>query len=259
VSTLRLTLVQADTRWHDAAGNRAALGAALANVAPGTDLVVLPEMFSTGFTMASTDVAERMDGPTVAWLSAEARRLDAAIVGSVVVEDEARCFNRLIWATPDGALRTYDKRHLFRMADEHLHYGAGAERLLVSWRGFRICPLVCYDLRFPVFARNRRDGEYDVLLVVANWPAARQQAWNTLLRARAIENQCWSVGVNRVGVDGKGLAYRGGSAVYDWLGDAHLEVFDDPGVFTVRLALAPLSSHRRDFPVWRDADAFELK
>jgi predicted amidohydrolase len=254
-----LTLVQADTRWHDAEGNRAALEAALANVEPGVDVVVLPEMFSTGFTMASSEVAERMDGPTVAWLGAQARALDAAVVGSLVIEDGGRYFNRLVWATPDGALRTYDKRHLFRMAGEDRHYAAGRDRIEVVWRGFRICPLVCYDLRFPVFARNRRDAEYDVLLVVANWPAPRQRAWNALLRARAIENQCWAVGVNRVGVDGNGLAYTGGSAVYDWLGDAQLEAFDTAGAVMARLELGPLTAYRRDFPAWQDADAFELK
>jgi len=259
VSALTLALVQTDTRWHDAAANRAALETAFARIGPDTDVVVLPEMFSTGFTMASHAVAERMDGPTVSWLSAQAHALDAAIVGSLVVDVDGRCFNRLVWATPDGALRTYDKRHLFRMADEDRHYAAGRERIEVSWRGFRICPLVCYDLRFPVFARSRRDADYDVLLVVANWPAARQRAWNALLRARAIENQCWAVGVNRVGVDGKGLAYGGGSAVYDWLGEAQLEVFDNAGVFTTRLELDPLLAYRRDFPAWQDADAFELK
>jgi predicted amidohydrolase len=257
VSTLKLALVQFDTRWHDAAGNRALLDGMLGSVAPGTDLVVLPEMFASGFTMCSRDVAETARGPTLEWLAARAARLDAAIAGSLVVEEDGRYFNRLVWMRPDGAHRVYDKRHLFRMAGEHEHYAVGRARLVVEWRGFRICPLVCYDLRFPVFARNRSD--YDVLLVVANWPAARQLAWNTLLRARAIENLCFAVGVNRVGTDGNGLAYRGGSAVYDFTGEGRLEVFDRSGVFAADLDSAALAEYRRAFPAWQDADRFELE
>jgi len=262
VSTLTLALVQTATHWHDPAANRAHFDRLLESVAPGADVVVLPEMFSTGFTMSAAEVAETMAGATVTWLRSASRRLNAAFAGSVVIEEDGARFNRFLWVTPDGACRTYDKRHLFRMAGEQNHYRAGHDRLIVSWRGFRICPLVCYDLRFPVFSRNRArggDGDYDMLLVVANWPAPRQQAWNALLRARAIENQCYTVGVNRIGRDGSGLEYRGGSAVYDWLGEARLERFDTEGVFRVEVDLAGLTAHRRDFPVWQDADEFELK
>jgi omega-amidase len=257
LSTLKLSLVQFDTRWHDPADNRARLDATLAGLAPGTDVVVLPEMFTTGFTMQPRTVAETMNGPTLAWLAARAERLDAAIVGSLVVEEDGRYFNRLVWMPPDGACRVYDKRHLFRLAGEHEHYAAGRSRLVLEWRGFRILPLICYDLRFPVFARNRSD--YDVFLVVANWPAPRQLAWNTLLRARAIENLCYAVGVNRVGTDGNGLAHRGGSAVYDYAGETLVEGFDHPGVLAAEIDGRLLAAHRRAFPVWQDADAFELK
>jgi predicted amidohydrolase len=257
VPSLNVALVQTDTRWHDAAANRAALDASFARLPPATDLVVLPEMFTTGFTMAAATVAERMDGPTLRWLAAAARQLDTAIAGSLVIESAGAHLNRLVWVTPDGTVQTYDKRHLFRMAGEHEHYAAGRARLVVEWRGFRICPLVCYDLRFPVFSRNRND--YDVLLYVANWPAARQQAWQALLRARAIENLCYVIGVNRVGVDGNGLAYAGGSAVYDWLGAARAETAAQTGVFPVALDPGELAGYRRSFPAWQDADAFDLK
>lgn len=264
---LRLTLVQADTAWHDPAANRSRHAAALLGRRGATDLVILPETFTTGFSNAAVATAETMDGPSVAWMREQARTLDAAVTGSIQIRDGDAVFNRLVWATPDGAVRHYDKRHLFRMAREQEWYAAGAERLIVEFRGWRICPLVCYDLRFPVFARNRiaaqREGElqlaYDLLLFVANWPAPRHAAWRTLLRARAIENLACVAGVNRAGTDGNGHPYLGGSAVIDARGDEVVECDEAPQVADATLSWHALQEHRRRFPAYLDADDFTLR
>ncbi len=262
---LRVSVVQGETRWHDPDANREYYGALVGTLRGITDLVVLPETFTSGFSNDATDRAEDMDGPTVAWMLERARELDAAVTGSVQLRTDDGVANRLLFATPDGELQVYDKRHLFRYAGEHERYRAGRERLVVDWRGWRICPLVCYDLRFPVFSRNRYDVEraddldYDLLLYVANWPAARANAWRTLLRARAMENLCYVVGVNRVGTDGNGLAYDGDSAVIDFLGSAISECADMEVVSTTTLFLEELKAHRERFPAMLDADRFELR
>lgn len=260
---LRVTLVQAATVWHDAAANRELYGSLVRPLAGRTDLIVLPETFTSGFSNAAIDDAETMRGATVAWLRELALEVDAAITGSMVIREGQQVFNRLLFATPDGALAQYDKRHLFRMAREHEHYAAGGPKLLVEWRGWRICPQVCYDLRFPVFARNVFDGaagrfDYDLILWVANWPAARRHAWQTLLRARAIENLACVVGVNRVGLDGNELAYAGDSVALDALGQALVELDAMPQVVTTRLDAAALVAHRQRFPAQLDADRFVL-
>lgn len=252
---LHTALVQASTRWHQPAANRKMFERMLQGMGDGTDLVALPEMFSTGFTMSSVDVAETMAGDTVSWLRNMAADLGTTIAGSLVVRDRGY-FNRLVWMPPDGDETVYDKRHLFRMAGEHEHYAAGNLRVVVRIGAWRVLPCVCYDLRFPVWLRSCND--YDVLLCVANWPAARQSAWNALLRARAIENQCYVVGVNRVGTDGNGVDYRGGSAVYDFEGRAMVEAFDDELVLHAALNLDELNAYRERFPAWRDADEFEV-
>ena len=254
-SELRIALIQASPRWHQPAANRRTFEGMLQGVGEGLDLVVLPEMFSTGFTMSSGEVAETMAGETVSWLREQAADLGTTIAGSLVVRDGG-CFNRLVWMPPNGRETVYDKRHLFRMAGEHEHYAAGAERVVVTIGPWRVCLCVCYDLRFPVWLRSCND--YDVLLCVANWPAARQSAWNVLLRARAIENQCYAVGVNRVGTDGNEVDYRGGSAVYDSEGNALVEAFDDELVLHETLNLDELNTYRERFPAWRDADEFEV-
>ena len=256
MQALRVALVQAAPAWHDAAANRALFDHAMARLAGEADLVVLPEMLSTGFTMHSRQVAETMDGPTVAWLREKARSLGAAVTGSVVIEDAGRIYNRQLWVDGDGEVLVYDKRHLFRMAGEHGHYAAGDERVVARLGEWRILLCVCYDLRFPVWLRCQ--GDYDALLCVANWPAARQTAWNTLLRARAIENLCYAVAVNRVGVDGNEVAYRGGSAVYDPQGQTLVEVFDEATVAMATLHLDVVREQRRAFPAWQDADRFEV-
>ena len=265
---LRVSLVQGATRWHDLAGNRDYYGALIAPLAGQSDLIVLPETFTSGFSNEAIHQAESMDGATVAWLRERARALGAAIAGSVQLRvgesAAAKVYNRLLFVTPDGTVRHYDKRHLFRYAREHERYAAGGDRIVVEWCGWRICPLVCYDLRFPVYVRNRFDRDtarfdYDLVLFVANWPSARRYAWSTLLRARAIENLSYCAGLNRVGVDGNDLHYAGDSAVLDFLGQPLVELGAQEQVVTVRLGPAALAAHRERFPAWMDADAFELK
>lgn len=259
---LRVALVQGATRWHDPAANRHYYGQLIAPLR-GSDLVVLPETFTSGFSNEAIHSAEDMDGPTVAWLAAQARRLDAAVCGSVQLRVRDQVFNRLLFATPDGAVRHYDKRHLFRHADEHKRYAAGSERIVLEWRGWRIALMVCYDLRFPVWSRNRYDEaaqrfDYDLVVYVANWPSARRHAWRTLLAARAIENLAFCVGVNRVGYDGNDLHYAGDSVAHDFLGQPLVEVGAQEQVVTVALDAAALAAHRERFPAWLDADRFEL-
>ncbi len=263
MNPLRISLVQGATRWHDPAGNRDYYAALTDPLQGSTDLVLLPETFTSGFSNDAIATAEDMQGATVEWLRERSRTLAAAVTGSVQLRDGGRVFNRLLFATPDGRVRHYDKRHLFRYADEHQRYAAGRGRLVVELAGWRILPQVCYDLRFPVWLRNRRDEpagrfDYDLILFVANWPAARRHAWRTLLRARAIENLACCVGVNRVGTDGNGLAYAGDSVVLDALGEPLVELGATEAVATVALDPAALIAHRERFPAWMDADRFEL-
>lgn len=254
---LDVVLIQAPTFWQQPHENREMFEEWFKQVPATTRLVVLPEMFSTGFTMASSQVAETMDGDTVSWLAHSARRLDAVVCGSIVVSEGGRFYNRLVWMTPSGEFSVYDKRHLFRMAEEHQHYSPGSDRIIVEMGGWRICLLVCYDLRFPVWARNQQD--YDVLLCVANWPLARQDAWNVLLQARAIENQAFVLGCNVVGTDGNAIEYGGGSAIYAPDGAALAKASNDAELLRYVLDPDLLTQYRNDFPVWRDADDFRLK
>jgi len=262
---LRISLIQGETRWHDPAGNRDYYGALIAPLAGQTDLVVLPETFTSGFSNEAIDQAEGMDGATVAWIREQAATLGAAVTGSVQLRTDEGVFNRLLFATPDGSLQHYDKRHLFRYANEHKRYAAGSNRLTLEWKGWRINPLVCYDLRFPVFARNRYDVEragqldFDLQLFVANWPAPRAYAWKTLLRARAIENLCYVAAVNRAGTDGNGHVYSGDSAVIDFLGQPVVELPAGEGVATTMISAEALVAHREKFPAMLDADRFELR
>ena len=262
---LRVTLIQASTVWHDAAANRALYGELCLSVKAQTDLIVLPETFLSGF---STDVASNalsMQSESIDWLRTLARECGAIVTGSIVIRDGDKVFNRLIWMRPDGTHSHYDKRHLFRMAGEHERFGMGQERLIVELNGWRICPMVCYDLRFPVFVRNRfgdakpENRDYDALIFVANWPSPRAYAWKTLLRARAIENLSYCVGVNRTGTDGNNLNYSGDSVVLDFLGQPMIECGAQPQVMTTTLSWNALQEHRSRFPAYLDADEFELK
>ncbi|WP_024890755.1 amidohydrolase [Luteimonas huabeiensis] len=261
---LRISTVQGATLWHDPAGNRDYYGELIAPLRGITDVVVLPETFTSGFSNDAIDRAEGMDGPTVAWMREQAAALDAAVTGSVQLRTPEGVFNRMLWATPDGALAHYDKRHLFRYAGEHKRYAPGRERVSVDWRGWRINLQVCYDLRFPVFCRNRYDAErpgrldFDLQIFVANWPAARAYAWKTLLRARAIENLCYVAGVNRVGRDGNDLDYAGDSVVLDFAGKPLAESADHEVVSTTTLRAEALHAFHEHFPAMLDADRFAL-
>jgi omega-amidase len=259
MNTLRVALVQQDLVWQDPEANRSRFDDLLAPLAGQVDLVVLPEMFTTGFTMEVEKLAEPVNGPTTAWLEKTARALSAAVTGSIITKDGERFFNRMLWAAPDSPTRSYDKRHLFRMAGEHHHYAPGKSPLCVEWRGFRVCPLVCYDLRFPVYSRRRPELDYDLLLYVASWPGVRREAWRALLKARAIENQAFVVGVNRIGTDGKGIEYTGDSVAHDFLGEPLVRLGAESAVTTVTLDGAALRAFRERFPAHLDADRFTLE
>lgn len=267
---LRISLVQADIFWEDKAANLDKYARMIREAEGQKEIVVLPEMFSTGFSMAPERLAETMDGPTVAWMRELAREQKIILTGSLIIEENGKYFNRLVWMQPNGEFGVYDKRHLFGYADEDSHYHPGERRLIVQVKGWRICPLICYDLRFPVWARNQMVGSmdtkdtndtndvrpsYDVLLYVANWPERRSLAWRTLLQARAIENQCYCVGVNRVGKDGKDIPYIGDSSVFDPLG-APLWQSSQEEVHTVVLSRKSLDDTRSQLPFLKDADRF---
>ena len=254
---LDLALIQTELVWQDPAANRAHFEPLLAQ-ASGADLIVLPEMFSTGFSMESARLAEEEEGPTSLWLQRQARQLEAVVTGSLIIRAADGSYrNRLLWARPDGSLAHYDKRHLFRMAGEDQHFSAGEQQALFELNGWRIRPLICYDLRFPVWSRDA--GGTDLLLYTANWPAARRAHWNRLLPARAIENQCYVAAVNRVGRDGKGLDYAGDSQVLDFQGDCLLACEDADGVRKLSLDPRKLAAYREHFPAFRDADGFVLE
>ena len=255
LSTLKVALLQTELVWQDSHANRSMLAAKLAQL-PAADLILLPEMFSSGFSMQSAAIAEP-EGETLAWLVQQAAKLNAAVCGSVATRTESGCVNRCYFVTPQGEVTQYDKKHLFRMTGEHQAYQAGNERVVLNYRGWRILLQVCYDLRFPVFSRNRND--YDVALYVANWPATRSHAWRTLLQARAIENQAYVLGCNRVGTDGNGIAYRGDSLIVDYLGQPLADVAPQQDtVLSASLDLAALAQYRQQFPAALDADDFRL-
>ena len=259
MSDLTVSFVQTALHWHDAAANRAALDQHLAQLTGPTDLIVLPEMFTTGFSMEARTQAETMASPTVAWLREKAAAHNAVVTGSVIIEENGAYFNRLLWVRPDGRLSYYDKRHLFTLAGEQHTYTPGQTRLVEEWLGWRICPLVCYDLRFPVWSRNQPFEPYDLVLYVANWPAVRRTAWTTLLRARAIENVACALGVNRIGQDALGHDYSGDSALLDAKGNYLVEANSQPGVFTHTLLRTELDDFRSKFAALNDGDVFELR
>jgi predicted amidohydrolase len=262
MSTLTFTLVQADLRWEDKEANLRHLGERIDRVREKTEVVLLPEMFSTGFSMDPERLGEPMDGPTMNWMRHTAASKKVILGGSFIAGVGGQYFNRLVWMLPNGQWGYYDKRHLFAFAGEDRHYTPGAKRLIASVKGWKINLQVCYDLRFPVWARNRTGEtagpEYDVLVYVANWPERRRLAWKTLLQARAIENQCFVIGVNRVGRDGNDIAYSGDSMVIDPLGEIlyHHEGAED--THTITLDKTRLEEARGRFPFLRDADQFTI-
>lgn len=282
---LKITIIQSELHWEDKAKNLALFTEKIASIKEATDVIVLPEMFTTGFTMNAKPLAETMDGETVAWMKEQAKIKNAVVVGSLIIEDEVistsgrprgAYFNRLIWAQPNGEIYHYDKRHLFRMANEHETFSSGNSRLIVEWRGWKISPLVCYDLRFPVWSRNKPitpsttthysplttqnpSPAYDCLIYVANWPEARKEPWCKLLEARAIENQVYVVGVNRVGCDGKDIPYSGNSAVIDPKGYVISSIPTHQNyIQTIELNRQELDAFREKFPVGLDGDDFDI-
>lgn len=257
-SSLNITLVQPDIIWEDVTANLNQYEALLKEVKEKKEVIILPEMFSTGFSMSPEKLAEKMDGNTVRWMKEMARSHRCIIAGSIIIEDNGGYYNRLLWVQPDGALGFYDKRHLFAYAGEDKHYSAGNKRLIAQVKGFRICLQVCYDLRFPVWARNQ-DNEYDVLIYVANWPERRNTAWKTLLQARAIENMSYCVGVNRVGTDGNGIYYKGESCIWGPLGEKiWMEEQGRPLAHTITIDKDNLTQVRTQYPFLNDADRFML-
>lgn len=259
-TSLTISLVQADLRWEDKGANLPMLEQKIRSIETKTELVVLPEMFSTGFSMKPTLFAEKMDGPSVEWMKQLSKEKNIILCGSLIIEEDGKYFNRLLWVLPNGQIGYYNKRHLFAFGDEHNHYTAGDKRLIASVKGWTINLQVCYDLRFPVWARQQsHEGpEYDVLIYVANWPERRNTAWKTLLRARAIENQSYVIGVNRVGNDGNNIYHSGDSAVIGPLGETLYEKSHEEDVFTITLQKESLNEVRTKFPFWKDADGFMI-
>lgn len=254
---MKVTLVQTDLKWENSTGNLILFADRIENIPLPTDLIVLPELFTTGFTMNVSSVAEGMSGDSVKWMKKMARSMNACITGSILINEQGSYFNRLIWMKPTGQYLTYDKRHLFRMGEEHVHYAAGNNKLIAKLRKWKIRPLICYDLRFPVWSRNLSD--YDLLIYIANWPTSRQSVWETLLKARAIENQCYVIGLNRIGTDGMGIQYSGDSLVIDYKGNIMKQLPANTNMTeTVTLNLSALKDFRKKFPVYLDADKFEI-
>jgi omega-amidase len=260
MSTLSFTLIQTHLHWEDKAANLAMLEQKIMSIRGKTEIVVLPEMFSTGFSMQPGKLAEDMNGETVSWMKKVAAAQKIILTGSVIIKEDGHYYNRLLWVQPDGKMGYYDKRHRFAFAGEDNEYTAGNKRTIAQVKGWKINLQVCYDLRFPVWARQHSTDspEYDVLLYVANWPERRVHAWKTLLTARAIENQCYVVGVNRVGDDGNGIHHNGASMVIDPLGTVLYQKEEEEDIYTITLEQEPLQQVREKFPFWKDADHFKI-
>jgi predicted amidohydrolase len=269
MSTLTVTIIQSHLHWQDKAANLRMFEEKIDSVKEQTEIVVLPEMFSTGFVIRPEELAETMDGDTLAWMKRVAAKKKVILTGSVIIKEqdeagvhgETRYYNRLIWMLPNGAYGWYDKRHRFAFAGEDQNYTAGNKRLIASVNGWKVNLLVCYDLRFPVWSRQSTENEgleYDLLIYVANWPERRNHAWKTLLQARAIENQCYVIGLNRVGKDGTDLYHSGDSMVVDALGEVLYHKKDEEVVFTIALDKSQLQTVREKFPFWKDRDTFSI-
>jgi len=253
---MRLTLIQTNLHWEDPVANRKMFSEKFEHLIGKTDLVVIPEMFTTGFSMRSKELAETMEGPTISWLQQSANKIGAVITGSMIIKEGENFFNRLLWVNPNGEIIHYDKKHLFTLAGEQKHFMAGTNRIIIKYKGWKICPLICYDLRFPVWSRNTED--FDLLLYVASWPDRRREAWKILLKARAIENQCYTVGVNRVGEDGSELRYVGDSTLIDFAGKPLLATEKIEGAFTADISLSERQDFINKLPFLADRDEFQL-
>ncbi|WP_340618384.1 amidohydrolase [Xenorhabdus entomophaga] len=253
---LKVTLVQTDLFWESAEQNREHIEQHIEKITD-SDLIVLPEMFTTGFSMKPQDLAETMDGPSIQWMKAMAAKKACAIVGSMIITENQRFYNRLLWVNADGSIAHYDKKHLFSYAQEDHAYTAGNAPLVVDFKGWKIATFICYELRFPVWSRNV-SGHYDAAIYIASWPARRSTHWRSLLQARAIENQSYVIGVNRVGQDGNQLEYDGHTMLIDPMGDILLHEINDEAVKTVPISLSHVQEVREHFPFLKDADDFVL-
>jgi omega-amidase len=265
MSQLTVTLIQPDLKWEDKKANLEIFTRKIEGIKEKTELIILPEMFSTGFSMRPELLAEIMEGPTVDWMRNTAKARRAIITGSLIIEEEGKYYNRLIWMLPNGEYGYYNKRHTFAYGEEDKHYTPGNKRLIASVKGWKINLQVCYDLRFPVWARQTpplkdeaKELEYDLLIYVANWPERRNHAWKTLLQARAIENQSYTIGVNRVGNDGNNIYHSGDSMIVDPLGVVIYHKEHEEDVFTYTLEKQTLEEVRNKFPFWKDADEFMI-
>lgn len=250
---LSITTIQSDLHWEDKEQNLKMFEKHLESIETSTDLVLLPEMFNTGFSMQAELLAEEMSGKTVQWMKNMSTKYNAAITGSIIIKEGNAYYNRLIWTEPNGKLCFYNKKHLFGMGDEHKYYTAGQEKLIVDYFGWKINLSVCYDLRFPVWLRNTKENSYDILVVLANWPEKRIEHWDALLKARAIENQCYVIGVNRVGNDGNAIPHVGNTSVIHPFGNI-LYLSSEMESNTIILSKHELELNRRQFPFLRDAD-----
>jgi len=265
MSNLTVSLIQSNLHWEDKSANLQMFEEKILSLKEKTELVILPEMFNTGFSMNPVQLAEQMEGKTVQWMKRIAKQKNIILTGSLIIEENGNYFNRLVWMLPNGQYGIYDKRHRFAFAGEDQQFAAGEKRLIASVKGWRINLMVCYDLRFPVWARQQPDVsanesslEYDLLIYVANWPERRIHAWNTLLQARAIENQCYAIGVNRVGNDGHNIYHNGNSMIIDPLGQIIYQKSEVEDVYTYTFEKQKLEEVRAKFPFWKDADEFQI-
>ena len=253
---MKIALIQSSLFWENPTANRNYFEKKINAITETVDIIVLPEMFTTGFTMNPNHVAETMQGETISLLKSLAKAKNSAITGSLIVKENKNFYNRLVFIFPSGEIQFYDKNHLFTLAGEDKVYTKGSKKLIVEYLGWKICPLVCYDLRFPVFARNVED--YDVLIYVANWPKPRTNAWDILLKARAVENMCYTIGVNRIGLDTNNFEYIGHSQAVDFLGNYILEPQETEGVFIVELDKERMLETRQKLGFLNDRDSFEI-
>lgn len=251
---LKITIIQPDIIWENPQANLDKYSQWIENIEE-TDIILLPEMFTTGFSMKPENLKELMNGNSVAWMKKVAADKNVAVVGSLIIKENKQIFNRALWVFPDGTIQKYDKRHLFTMGQERLHYSHGEEKTIVEFKGWKFCPLICYDLRFPVWARNSED--YDVILFMSNWPSPRHHVWKNLLISRAIENQAYCFGINRTGIDGTGLSYSGDSVCVSPKGKADF-MGDKESIQTFKISYSELHNFRKSFPLLNDRDNFKI-
>jgi omega-amidase len=263
-TSLHITLLQANLFWQNEAANLNLFSTQLQNIkANQTDIIVLPEMFTSAFTMDAETCYQTMQGKAINWMKQISGDKKAAVCGSLIIKENEKFFNRFVWVQPDGTMHTYDKHHLFRLSNEHKTYTAGTNRIIIQYKDWNICPLICYDIRFPVWCRQQSYnadtflGEYDILLIVANWPERRNLAWKTLLQARAIENQCFVIATNRVGEDGNGIYHSGDSSIINAMGEILQQVSHDEKIIQQTIEADELIKYRRTYQFWKDADGIQ--